>query len=162
MFYIAGKMFLQGATDQLYDQAEHQRRLHELFPDLAPSACLPFRYPPYVAVVMGLFALFPYPIAFVLFTSLSLLALFLTIRWLDENWKIEDATVRHIVKRTWLCWPVILETLLGGQASLFACLIVAAVIRLTGRLRWLPAGMVLALAFYKPNVCSFLGLGLVL
>ena len=59
MFYVAGQVVADGATDQLYHQAEHQRRLHELFPGLSPQFCLPFRYPPMVALLMSPLARLP-------------------------------------------------------------------------------------------------------
>ena len=58
--------------------------------------------------------------------------------------------------------PVVLETLIGGQASLFAVLIVSAVIVCWRRQKWVLAGAVLALACYKPNVLALFGMACVL
>ena len=52
MFYVAGQMTAAGETAQLYDQAAHQARLHDLFPGIDPQFALPYRYPPIVALLM--------------------------------------------------------------------------------------------------------------
>ena len=40
MFYVAGQLVTDGSADQLYDQAEHQRRLQALFPGIDERVCL--------------------------------------------------------------------------------------------------------------------------
>jgi hypothetical protein len=58
-----------------------------------------------------------------------------------------------------LGWPVALETLVGGQASMFALLIAVSVYVLIRNRRLVLAGAILALAAYKPNVLALLALG---
>ncbi|MBI2481558.1 MAG: DUF2029 domain-containing protein [Planctomycetia bacterium] len=58
-----------------------------------------------------------------------------------------------------LGWPVALETLVGGQASMFALLIAVSVYVLLRHQRFVCAGAILALAAYKPNVLALLALG---
>jgi hypothetical protein len=54
---------------------------------------------------------------------------------------------------------VALETLVGGQASMFALLIAVSVYALLRHDRLILAGAILALAAYKPNVLALLALG---
>jgi hypothetical protein len=61
-----------------------------------------------------------------------------------------------------LGWPVALETLVGGQASLFALLIAVSVYALLRHKRFVLAGAILALAAYKPNVLALVALGCLL
>ena len=42
IFYVAGQMTATGKPAQLYDQAAHQARLHDLFPGIDPQFALPY------------------------------------------------------------------------------------------------------------------------
>ena len=72
MFYVAGRVVLNGTANELYDQAEHQQRLAAIFPGIDRSFCLPYRYPPFVALLMAPLAALPYPISYALFFLLCL------------------------------------------------------------------------------------------
>ncbi|MBC8350854.1 MAG: DUF2029 domain-containing protein [Planctomycetes bacterium] len=159
MFYVAGQVVLDGAGDQLYDQAEHQRRLQQLFPAIDPSFALPFRYPPWVATLMAPMAALPYSLAYVLFLSLSCTAWWGATRQLIAVSPKLGETWRRSLGWALLGWPVALETLIGGQASMFALLIAVSVYCLLRHRQFAFAGAVLALAAYKPNVLALLGLG---
>ena len=154
MFYVAGQIVADGATDQLYDQAEHQRRLHAQLPGLDEEFCLPFRYPPFVALLMVPLAQLPYALSYAVFLSASVSALFCAL-WLLRG---ELTILRGLERKTILIavagWPVVLETWIGGQASFFAVLIASAVIVCWRRQQWALAGALLALALYKPNVLA--------
>lgn len=159
MFYVAGQVVVDGAGDQLYDQAEHQRRLQELFPTIDSSFALPYRYPPCVAALLAPLAVLPYALAYFVFFTLSCAAwwtaakrLVKTVPELHEAW-------RKSLRWTILGWPVALETLIGGQASMFALAIVVGVYWLVRNDRFVLAGATLALAAYKPNVLAFVALG---
>ena len=154
MFYVAGQIAADGATDQLYNQAEHQQRLHALFPGIDEQFCLPFRYPPFVALLMVPLAQLPYALSYALFLSASILALCCSL-WLLRG----ELTVLRGHQRTTILvavagWPVVLETWIGGQASFVAVLIASAVIVCWRRQQWWLAGALLALALYKPNVLA--------
>jgi hypothetical protein len=162
MFYVAGQMTVAGETAQLYDQAAHQERLHDLFPGIDPQFALPYRYPPIVALLVAPLACLPYSLAIAVFMAAGLAAgaagLWLLVR--------ETGHWSHINRR--LCylslfgWPVVLETWIGGQASLFAFLIVCTGIVLMQRERYAWAGAVWALAAYKPNVLLIVVIGCIL
>lgn len=160
MFYLGGQIAAEGRFDLLYDQPEHMRRLHQLFPGLAPQTVLPYRYPPYVAALLEPLARWPYLSSWLLFTSFSLLAWAFVVHRLSDTIPVESD--RRLARLLLVCWPVILETLVGGQASLFACAILVAAEGCVRREQWFRGGLILSLAAYKPNVLLFVGLGMVL
>ncbi|MFV1964385.1 MAG: glycosyltransferase family 87 protein [Pirellulaceae bacterium] len=162
MFYVAGQVVLDGAADRLYDQAEHQQRLHALFPGLDNAFCLPYRYPPFVAVLMAPLAALPYPISYGCFLLLSCLAWASAIWLMTKHLRILRGRWRRPVLWAIAGWPLAWETLMGGQASMFAMLILSCSFVLVRARRWVSAGAVLALAAYKPNVLAFVALGIVL
>ncbi|MCA9122472.1 MAG: DUF2029 domain-containing protein [Planctomycetaceae bacterium] len=159
MFYVAGQIVLDGAGDQLYDQAEHQRRLLQLFPSIAPSFALPYRYPPFVATLMTPLAALPYALAYASFFMLSCAAWWLAARKLIAAAPALAATWQRSLRWSMLGWPIALETLVGGQASMFGLLIAVSVYGLLRVQRVTAAGAVLALAAYKPNVLALVALG---
>ena len=67
MFYVAGQIVADGEAARLYDQSEHQRRLHTLFPGIDPEFCLPYRYPPFVALLAAPLSQLPYAASFATF-----------------------------------------------------------------------------------------------
>lgn len=161
VFYLPGRMVLDGRTDELYSHEAQQRALHELFPSLAPGDWLPFRYPPWVATVMAPLAALPYVASLALFTTASLVALVWAwhllgrqLTWLDGSWH-RTALVAL------LGWPVVWETLLDGQSSLFTLAILATTTALVDARRFTTASAVLVLATFKPNVLAWFALGYV-
>jgi hypothetical protein len=160
MFYVAGRVVLEGAGERLYDQAEHQQRLHALFPGIEPSFCLPYRYPPFVAVLMAPLAALPYPLSFAGFLLLSGCAWAGSLRLLVGQLEILRSSWRQPILWALVGCPLAWETFIGGQASMFAILIVCGGFALVRARRWALAGAVLALAAYKPNVLAFVALGI--
>ncbi|MDA1053287.1 MAG: glycosyltransferase 87 family protein [Planctomycetota bacterium] len=159
MFYVAGQVVFDGAGERLYDQAEHQRRLQELFPALDLRFALPYRYPPGVAALMAPLAALPYTMAYAVFLALSCAAWWMAARQLvSVSPELRNAWQRSL-RWAILGWPVALETLVGGQASMFALLIAVSVYGLLRNHRVVLAGAVLALAAYKPNVLALVALG---
>jgi len=162
MFYVAGRMVYEGRGEQLYDPAQQQAMLRSLFPKLDPQFALPYRYPPFVAVVLATLACLPYAAAFAVFFGLSW-AFWMGALWiLTSNGPDASGLARGTVLLIACGWPVALETLIGGQASMFALLVLALTITLLQRNRDGWAGAVMALAAYKPNVLLLVGIGLVL
>lgn len=159
MFYVAGQVVLDGAGDQLYDQVEHQRRLHQLFPAIDPSFALPYRYPPVVATLMAPVAALPYALAYGVFLLLSCLAWWTAARKLVAASPMLRDSWQRSLRWAIIGWPVALETLVGGQASMFALLIAVSVYVLLRNRQVAFAGAILALAAYKPNVLALLALG---
>ncbi len=161
MFYVAGQIVLDGASDELYEQAEHQRRLQQLFPAIDPRAALPYRYPPFVALLMAPLAALPYVVSYGVFLAASCACGLTALRLLCCELGC-PADLRPLVYLAFAGWPVALETIIGGQASMFALLLMAATTVLLRHRRYLAAGAVIALAAYKPNVLLLVGVGCVL
>jgi len=162
MFYVAGQMTAVGETAQLYDQAAHQARLHDLFPGIDPQFALPYRYPPIVALLMVPLACLPYAVAIAVFMAIGLVGAVAGLRLLMRETGQPSRAHRRLCYLALFGWPVVLETWIGGQASLFALLIVCAGIVLMQRERYAWAGAVWALAAYKPNVLLLVVIGCIL
>jgi alpha-1,2-mannosyltransferase len=162
-YYVAGRMVLDGRTDELYDPAAAEQELGRLFPTLAPGESLPFRYPPFVAGLVAPLALLPYPWALGLFSLVSLAMLGLAWRMLSRQleWPADRAW-RNTVLMLLAGWPVVSEVVLGGQWSLFTLAIVATTTYLLSRERTAAAGAVLALGMFKPTALVFFAAGLIL
>jgi hypothetical protein len=160
MFYLGGQIAADGASERLYNQEEHCRRLRQLFPTLDEGDLLPYRYPPYVAAALAPLSRLPFPVSYAVFFAISL-ALWLAALWLIwRQWPDFFATPGG--QGLWwgaLGWPVALETLAGGQASMLALLIALGGLLLLRRDKPVAAGVVLALALYKPNVLALFILG---
>ncbi len=162
MFYVAGQMIVAGETAQLYDQAAHQARLHHLFPGIDPQFALPYRYPPIVALLMAPLARLPYALAIAVFMAVGLVGAVAGLRLLIRETGLRSRANLRLCYLAFWGWPVALETWIGGQASLFAFLIVCAGIVLMHRERYAWAGAVWALAAYKPNVLLLVVIGCIL
>ena len=161
MFYVAGQVAADGEWSSLYDQAEHQHRLQTLFPGIDSKFCLPYRYPPLVACAAAGLARLPYLLAFGIFLTCSVGSLVVSIVvWRRELTWLQDPRGSILL---WAVagWPVVLETLIGGQASIFAVLICTLSILFVRRKHDTLAGACLALAICKPNVLLLFGAGLV-
>lgn len=157
MFYIAGQMACRGEWSLLYNEPQQQARLLQLLPTLPPDTYLPFRYPPLVAILSAPLAMLPYPAAFIVFASTSL------VIWLGG--------VGHLVRRlipqpdaatgtailALAAAPVMLQSLIDGQASICWFAIASACWCSLVRGRAVAAGCWLALAACKPNVMLLLG-----
>jgi len=161
MFYVAGGMVLDDSADRLYDQAEHQRRLQALFPGIDESFCLPYRYPPFVALLMAPLSALPYAVSYGCFLALSCAAWWTAIGLLATRLRILRGPWRRPILWAAAGWPLAWETLIGGQASMLLLLILCVTFVLLRIRRYVWAGAVLALAAYKPNALLFVGFALI-
>ena len=168
MLYVAGQMVNEGAAERLYDEAAQLRRMAIVFPTADVNTCrLPFRYPPLVAILMAPLALLPYKFSFLVFTCLSLLAGGVACVELS---RLVNPQGRDSLTRSWtevallatVSWPVVIETVAGGQLSLFGLAILASSVRQFLEGRTLHGGLLLGCACYKPNLLALAGFGLVL
>lgn len=162
MFYVAGRAVWQGESDSLYDEARNQERIRALFPEVRPHFSLPFRYPPFVAVLLAPLAALPFFWAWLVFTGLLLLAASGAFRTLSRELTLLRSPWRRPLLWGLIGCPLVVESLIGGQASLLAVLIASLVIANVLRGRPLSAGACLALGIYKPNVLALFGLGCLL
>jgi alpha-1,2-mannosyltransferase len=159
MFYVAGTMVATGSADSLYNQAEHQAHLQTLFPHLDPSFCLPFRYPPIVALLAAPLSCLPYALSFLTFLAVSIAAWAAALAMLSRELSVLRGPHRRWLLWAIIGWPVALETLVGGQASMFALLICTATVCALRQQRTTLAGIVLSLAICKPNVLLLFAVG---
>ena len=159
MFYTAGSVVLNGDQDRLYDQALHQQQLQNNLPGIAEDFCLPYRYPPLVAFLMAGLAALPYGLAATLHMLAGIVCAGCGLGLLYRNvagWRAFDSKLMFFA---FLCCPLVFEAVIGGQGSLFSFLIVSAGVALMQQRRYAWAGVVFALALYKPNVLFFVILG---
>jgi hypothetical protein len=168
MLYIAGQTVREGQSAQLYDDDAQVTRMLAILPGIDPDTCrLPYRYPPLVGLLMAPLAMLPFGWSFLVFTLLSSAAGIYALRTLlqigfDAGAKSESQSrwLRSTV--SWICsWPVVLETLAGGQLSLFGLAILAQALLQLRQGNLIRGGLFLALATYKPNLIGLLTLGLV-
>ena len=159
MFYTAGSVVLNGDGDDLYNQAIHQETLHSNFTHMANDFCLPYRYPPLVAYVMTGLASLPYVWAATLFMLAGIASATLGLWLLYRSVPGLNNINRESLFFPLLSCPLVFESVIGGQGSLFAFLIVSAAIALMTRRQHAWAGAVLALSLYKPNVLFFVVIG---
>lgn len=160
MFYVSGKVVADGHHAQLYNQALHQQQLHEVFPNLKADFCLPYRYPPVVAGLLSPLSRLSYPQAYVVWTLLAVASMLLSAVLMKPEWSRLSSSWRQASAIAFCGWPVVWETIIGGQASWLALLIVAASYRLLIANRIVCVGVVLGFAAYKPNVLALFALGL--
>ena len=158
-FYVAGAKVLDGDFATLYDNADNQRCMLEVLPSLEPGFSLPFRYPPHVAVILAPLAMFSYPVAATLFAFISVATYVAVLIVLRR----ELAVLRNVPLGAYLAmaagFPLVLETLIGGQLSIFGLASVVGAACLLRRNHPISAGVVLGLLCYKPNVALLMGLG---
>lgn len=159
MFYVAGSVVADGNFEKLYDQGEHQQRLQALFPNIDPQFCLPYRYPPVVAVLAAPLSRLPYAWSFAVFSAGSLAAWFGSLALLSRNLPVLQGRHRGWLLCAAVAWPVAFETVLGGQASMLSLLIAVGCLIGLQRGNTVLAGALLALACCKPNVLLLFGLG---
>lgn len=166
MFYIAGQMAGSGQWNDLYNEPLQQSMLRELFPGIASDSYLPFRYPPMVACAMAPMALLPYRASFIVFSMLSLAAWLGSLGFLVRTafprsfWTTRSESFLLVLAIA--VSPVILQTLMDGQASAFWFAIATGCWCMLRRDRFVAAGCLLALAACKPNVLALLSITLLL
>lgn len=162
MFYLSGKAVWEHRTADLYNLQANHHDLHKLFPGLASQSVLPYRYPPFVALLLSPLAVLPYGAALAIWIAFQMgcgMAAFAIARRelgiLRSEWKQSLMLMS-------LGFPLVWEAILGGQASLLAVLIVVASEVLLRKKQWFWAGAILGLAAYKPPVLLFVGLAQVI
>ncbi len=146
-FYAAGSIVLSGDLDELYDPERQALEQEDLLGGI--DGYLAFAYPPPVAAFYALFALFPYPVAYLLHTvvmAAAIYAAFRLVRPLLPTRRPPDIVLAAVA--------VTFVPLLGvaaGQNTGFVVLFVAAVWRLLadGRIAW--TGVPLGLLLFKPQ-----------
>lgn len=161
-FYVAARMLADHASTKLYDLHAQFGLLHALFPSLASEWALPFLYPPFVATVVRPLGALGYGWAFGVFTVGSLALWGLTIALLQRTLPLYQSRWRNAATWGLVGTPLLWESLLGGQASVWGCAVLAATVYFISAESFVAAGTVLSLAAYKPNALLFVGIGLLI
>lgn len=149
----AARLLLAGQAARLYDLDLQRRQLLAFLPRTAPSKFEPFVAPPFDALLYVPLARLPYVVAAVLWFFLSVGLLLLALRWL---WPLAPGLHRfgfgRFVLLAGLSMPLFAD-LYTGQDTALSLLILVGGLRLLDARRDLPAGAVLALGLFKPQVC---------
>lgn len=173
MFYNAGRVFQEGHLGALYDDAVNQAKVVELIPHLDPHETWPYRYPPVVARCFSILARIPFGMSFLLYAVVSAALAIFAIRkiWEISIWSRPSAVgvqspmetrYRHTLLCLFIGWPILLETLMGGQLSTVALAIICTSFWLIKGRDFFKAGLILSLAVYKPNVLFFVIIGMLI
>ena len=159
MLYVSGETLLAGEADKLYDDRANQVRTSAHFPTMDSNQSWPFRYPPVTAWLMKGLARIDFAFSFAIFASICATCVGIAIWMLFRNLGIENRRIAKLAFWSFAGWPIVGETLLGGQSSPVAlCLVMAAVIALRAN-RDVLAGALLGLCIYKPNIVGVFILG---
>lgn len=162
MFYIAGNMAAHDQWELLYDEAEQQRRLIELFPGLPVDTYLPYRYPPLLALILSPLGNLPYRTAQLIWSAGSI------ILWLAAWLAMAQPFFRRSSPLGGTCLvgliasPIMAQTLIDGQASFYWFAILAFTWLAIQHDRFALGGACLALAACKPNVLLLMSIVLIL
>lgn len=152
-FYSAGKLLDRYPPARLYDLNLQDEVFHDVFPSEGRSERLTFLHAPWFALGLPLLARLPYDVAFAVWLAvsigLSVSAIVLTVRAAPGIAKQDRALA------VLLCisfQPLIMETLIGGQASAFGLFVFAMGLVLLDLRMHFAAGVVLAFLSYKPTL----------
>jgi len=162
MFYLSGKAVWEHRTADLYNLQANHHDLHQLFPGLASQSVLPYRYPPFVAMLLSPLAALPYSAALIVWIAFQIGCGILAFAIARRELGILRSEWKQSLLIMSLGFPLVWEAILGGQASLLAVLIVVASEVLLRKKQWFLAGVILGLAAYKPPVLLFVGLSQVI
>ena len=152
-FYAAGQVSLNYPHAQLYNldiQEIEYRRV------AGPNGYSPFGYPPWFSIPLELIAHLPYPIAFGLWTLVSVVLLFLAYRIMAKTEGLPSSW-NNLGFLVCLAFPPYLfYSLLNGHPSSFALLVMVSGYVLQKNEKNFLAGMTLALLSYKPTLLVFI------
>jgi alpha-1,2-mannosyltransferase len=161
VFYTPARLMADGRAAAIYDLEQQQAGLRELFPSVSREFALPFLYPPFVATAIAPLGALSYGAALAVFTAVSIALWAWSVVLLRRDLPLFRTSWRTTATWFLLGVPTLWETLSGAQASVWGAAILVGGTVLLRRGREVAAGLVLALAAYKPNALAIVGLGLV-
>lgn len=148
-FYGAGTIVADGDVDQLYDLDRQFEAQRDLFPD--GYSALYFAYPPYVAAGYRLLVPFGFTGAYVIFTALSLAALWGAVVLAEPLVAALRGRRLAAFAAALAFLPMAEGSLLGQNVAISLFLIVASW-RLVAHGQLWAGGVVLGLLVYKPQL----------
>ena len=146
-FWSAARLAITGQAARIYDIAA----FHDYQVGVVghPIDLYHYSYPPTLPVLTAVFAILPYPIAW--------------LAWQVLGWLAFAGAVRRILPHHWLlvafAWPAVLINALGGQAGCWTAAIIGWGMILLPR-RPVAAGLILSLLAVKPQLCWLVPLAL--
>jgi hypothetical protein len=159
VFYVQARFAADGRWKDLYDFAEQGGEMRRFLPGMAEDKFLPALYPPWTAALLRPLAFFSYPAAYAVFFIGSLALLALMVWSWTKAFPLARGPWKSVVWLSAFGSPLILETLVSGQASITAVAVFGVAASLLVKDQPILAGMVLGLAAYKPNVLAIVLLG---
>ncbi len=152
-FYAAGRIVAHGDADRLYDPA-HQRTVeHEVTAPQDWPGWHGFLNPPFFALAFVPFAALPYPLAFALWSVVGITLAAAALAVIDaRRWRAALPWV--------LAFVPVFAAVSYGQNSLLSVALLAATYALLRAGRDGPAGVVLGVLLYKPQLVVVLALAL--
>jgi hypothetical protein len=149
-YYVVGQLVNEGRAGDVYDlRVMDDRQKAVGGPDW--QGVLPFRYPPFYALVFAPTSRLPYEASWAIWTALGLLALGLAL-WTLEG-RLNSSTLGWA-----FCFFPVFTTISFGQNALFSLAILAGAYGLLVRGRLFLAGLVGGLLLYKPTLLVGVGL----
>jgi hypothetical protein len=155
IFYTAGEVIRAGRATDLYSlalQTEVQQQLLAPYQVAFPDGLLPYNYPPFAALTLLPLTFLPLEAAFVIWTTVNLALIGLTLRVLLNYLGFADCkTFAWAVLLNLSFFPVF-EALVKGQTSLLMLLLMSTSIVSLSRGQSVRAGVLLALGLFKPQL----------
>ena len=149
--YVTGVLAREGRWAEFFDAGAHLRIARETIDPGFEMTGLHPNYSPAVGIALSPLTLLPFLDSWYLFSACSVAALLLACALALRR----CSRLTHDPTTVALCalaCPILHDTLRYGQLSAFTLLIFSAAAALWSRHRPLAAGVVLGLAWYKPNL----------
>ena len=154
VFYAEGKIALNYPHSELYNTEVQDKEYASI---VGAESSSPFPYAPWFTLPLELLARLPYLPAFLVWTALSLTSLFLAYRLLAGSLDLPSHWHNVGFLACLAFPPYLFYSLLNGQPTTFALLILTSSFVLIQRRYTLLAGIVLSLLTYKPTLLVFVG-----
>lgn len=149
-YWTGGHLFVQGDLTELYDPQAQFTVQHEIVPEMSGMSW--FVAPPLVAVAYAPLGLLPYPVAAMVFLTLSIAVVAACGHLLASELAVNPRVSRRLALLGLAAAPPVFEAVGSGQNSpmLLLCWLLATRCARNGREPM--AGVLLALAAFKPHL----------
>lgn len=154
VFYAEGQIALKYPHSELYNTELQDKEYASI---VGAQISSPFPYAPWFTLPLELIARLPYLPAFLVWTSLSLIFLFLAYKLLANSLDLPSRWFSVGFLACLAFPPYLFYSLLNGQPTSFALLILASSYVLIQRRHKLLGGIVLSLLTYKPTLLVLIG-----
>ncbi len=149
-FYAAGRLVMQGRVNDIYDGDAHLQAQSDLFPADGKKRYLVFAYPPHVAGAYSALALMPYQTSYAVHTVFMALCLLIAVAMLRQMRPGKRSTGWLFCAA--LCMFPTFEAVRGGQNTTLVLLCFVGAAYGCKRGHYGLAGVLCAVALYKPQL----------